>query len=373
MKFSIEREAIHKELQMANRVVPVRSTLPILTCVLLNVEDSKLRISSTDIEVTISSEVDVGNSENGSVAIQSKLLNDIIGVLPQGELTLSSDEKNFVTIECSSGSYSIAGKSPEDFPAVPVLEDGETIKINNEMMHRIIEKTAFAVSADMLRPALTGVLFEFKDDKLTTVATDGHRLAKLSINKSTGIKEDKRIIIPKKFLSLILSALSGSEENNFTVTENHVMITLGSTKFFTRIIDEKYPDYSSVIPTENDKEINVKVEGFLSSAVRVSIFANKTTQQIKLTISNNNIKISSADPESGGSGSEDIDCNYSGEDIEIGFNSEYLKDILRQIDTDDLIMTLKAPISAGLVYPAEQAENEVYTILLMPIRLTEEA
>ena len=373
MKFSIEREAIHKELQMANRVVPVRSTLPILTCVLLNVEDSKLKISSTDIEVTISSEVDVGNSENGSVAIQSKLLNDIIGVLPQGELTLSSDEKNFVTIECSSGSYSIAGKSPEDFPAVPVLEDGETIKINNEMMHRIIEKTAFAVSADMLRPALTGVLFEFKDDKLTTVATDGHRLAKLSINKSTGIKEDKRIIIPKKFLSLILSALSGSEENNFTVTENHVMITLGSTKFFTRIIDEKYPDYSSVIPTENDKEINVKVEGFLSSAVRVSIFANKTTQQIKLTISNNNIKISSADPESGGSGSEDIDCNYSGEDIEIGFNSEYLKDILRQIDTDDLIMTLRAPISAGLVYPAEQAENEVYTILLMPIRLTEEA
>ena len=373
MKFSIEREAIHKELQMANRVVPVRSTLPILTCVLLNVEDSKLRISSTDIEVTISSEVDVGNSENGSVAIQSKLLNDIIGVLPQGELTLSSDEKNFVTIECSSGSYSIAGKSPEDFPAVPVLEDGETIKINNEMMHRIIEKTAFAVSADMLRPALTGVLFEFKDDKLTTVATDGHRLAKLSINKSTEIKEDKRIIIPKKFLSLILSALSGSEENNFTVTENHVMITLGSTKFFTRIIDEKYPDYSSVIPTENDKEINVKVESFLSSAVRVSIFANKTTQQIKLTISNNNIKISSADPESGGSGSEDIDCNYSGEDIEIGFNSEYLKDILRQIDTDDLIMTLKAPISAGLVYPAEQAENEVYTILLMPIRLTEEA
>ena len=373
MKFSIEREAIHKELQMANRVVPVRSTLPILTCVLLNVEDSKLKISSTDIEVTISSEVDVGNSENGSVAIQSKLLNDIIGVLPQGELTLSSDEKNFVTIECSSGSYSIAGKSPEDFPAVPVLEDGETIKINNEMMHRIIEKTAFAVSADMLRPALTGVLFEFKDDKLTTVATDGHRLAKLSINKSTGIKEDKRIIIPKKFLSLILSALSGSEENNFTVTENHVMITLGRTKFFTRIIDEKYPDYSSVIPTENDKEINVKVEGFLSSAVRVSIFANKTTQQIKLTISNNNIKISSADPESGGSGSEDIDCNYSGEDIEIGFNSEYLKDILRQIDTDDLIMTLRAPISAGLVYPAEQAENEVYTILLMPIRLTEEA
>ena len=373
MKFSIEREVIYKELQRANRVVPVRSTLPILTCVLLNVEDSKLIISSTDIEVTIRSEVDVSNSENGSVVIQSKLLNDIIGVLPQGELTLSSDDKDFVTIECSSGTYSIAGKSPEDFPAAPILENGESIDIDNEMMHRIIEKTAFAVSADMLRPALTGVLFEFKDNKLTTVATDGHRLAKLTIDKKTGIKEDKRIIIPKKFLSLILNALSGSDENSFIVTENHVMMTLGNTKFFTRIIDEKYPDYNSVIPTENDKELNVDVEKFLSSAVRVAIFANKTTQQIKLSVSNNNMKISSADPESGGSGSENIDCKYSGEEIEIGFNSEYLKDILRQIDTEELIMSLKAPISAGLVYPAEQAENEGYTILLMPIRLTEEA
>ena len=372
MKFSIEREVIHKELQRASRVVPVRSTLPILTCVLLDVQDSKLRISSTDIEVTISSEVDVSNPENGTVAIQSKLLNDLIGVLPQGELTISSDEKNFVVIECSSGSYSIVGKSPEDFPAAPILENGESIEIDNETMYRIIGKTSFAVSADMLRPALTGVLFEFKKDKLTAVATDGHRLAKLSINKSTGIKEEKRIIIPKKFLSLILNALSESEENKFNLTENHVMITIGNTKFFTRIIDEKYPDYNSVIPTENDKELNVRVEKFLSSAVRVSIFANKTTQQIKLTISNNSMKISSAEPESGGSGSEDIECIYSGEDIEIGFNSEYLKDILRQIDTEELIMSLKAPISAGLVYPAEQAENEDYTILLMPIRLTEE-
>lgn len=373
MKFSIEREIIHKELQRANRVVPVRSTLPILTCVLLSVENSKLRVSATDIEVTISSEVDVTDSENGTVAIQSKLLNDLIGVLPQGELTISSDDKNFVIIESSSGSYSIAGKSAEDFPAVPTLENGESINIDNETMHRIIDKTSFAVSADMLRPALTGVLFEFNDENLTTVATDGHRLAKLTINKKTGIKEDKRIIIPKKFLSLILNALSGNEENSFTATENHVMITIGSTKFYTRIIDEKYPDYNSVIPSENDKELNVKVEDFLASAVRVSIFANKTTQQIKLTVSNNNIKISSADPESGGSGAEDIDCKYGGEDIEIGFNSEYLKDILRQIDTEELIMSLKAPISAGLVYPAEQAENEDYTILLMPIRLTEEA
>ncbi len=373
MKFSIEREVIHKELQRANRVVPIRSTLPILTCVLLSVEDSKLKISATDIEVTLISEVEVSNSENGTVAIQSKLLNDIIGVLPQGELSISSDENNHVIIECSSGSYGIAGKSYEDFPATPTLKNGQSVEIDNETFHRIIDKISFAVSPDMLRPALTGVLFEIKEGKLIAVATDGHRLAKLSLKKSTGLKEETRIIIPKKFLSLILNSLSGNEENSFLIAENHAMVTVGNTTFFTRIIDEKYPDYNSVIPTENDKELNVKVESFLSSVVRVSIFANKTTQQIKLTISNNNINISSADPESGGSGAEDIDCKYTGEDLEIGFNSEYLKDILRQIDTDELVMSLKAPISAGLTFPAEQAEDEEYTILLMPIRLTEEA
>ena len=373
MKFSIERESIYKELQRANRVVPVRSTLPILTCVLLSVKDSRLKISATDIEITFVSEVDVKDSDDGSVAVPSKVLNDIIGVLPQGEIKVSSDDKQNVQIDCSSGKYSIAGRSAEDFPATPDLKDEQQIDIDNDTLHRIIEKTVFAVSADMLRPALTGVLFEFNGSGLITVATDGHRLAKLSNDKLSTSKMNSGVIIPKKFLNLILNSLVNGDENKFYISENHAMVTIGDSNFYTRIIDEKYPDYNSVIPSENDKELSVSVESILSSVIRVSIFANKTTQQIKLSISNNKLRISSADPESGGSGSEEIECVYSGEDIEIGFNSEYLKDILRQIDTKDLIMSLKAPISAGLIYPSDQLEHEKYTILLMPIRLTEEA
>lgn len=373
MQLSIEKGLIHKELQKANRVVPVRSTLPILTCVLFEVTNSKLKLVASDIELTLISEIEVSNSEDGSVAIPSKLLNDIISVLPAGELSISSDDKNMVKIECSSGSYTIAGRPPDDFPVTPVLDGGKEIKIDNDSLHRIIDKTAFAVSSDMLRPALTGVLFEIGKDKITSVATDGHRLAKITLSNSSGSSIQPGIIIPKKFLNLIVNALGDSEDNNFVISDNHVMLTIGGTTFYTRIIDEKYPDYDSVIPKENDKELTVIAEELLSSVVRVSIFANKTTQQIKLTISGNSLKISSADPESGGSGSEEITCKYSGEDIEIGFNSEYLKDILRQIDTKELIVSLKAPISAGLVFPSEQAENEDYTILIMPIRLTEEA
>ncbi len=373
MKLSLEKSLIHKELQKANRVVPVRSTLPILTCVLFEVKNSKLKMVASDIELTLVSEIDVSDSEDGSVAIPSKLLNDIISVLPSGELSISSDEKNMVKIDCASGSYTIAGRPPDDFPVTPILDGGKEINVDNSLLHRIIEKTAFAVSSDMLRPALTGVLFEIGNDKITSVATDGHRLAKITLSNSNGSGIQPGIIIPKKFLSLIVNALVNSEENKFIITDNHVMLSIGSTVFYSRIIDEKYPDYDSVIPKENDKELSVKTEELLSSVVRVSIFANKTTQQIKLTISGSSLKISSADPESGGSGSEEISCKYSGEDIEIGFNSEYLKDILRQIDTEDLIISLKAPISAGLVFPSEQAENEDYTILIMPIRLTEEA
>ena len=227
MKFSIDRELIHKELQRANRVVPVRSTLPILTCVLLSVKDLRLKISATDIEITFVSEMEVNNSSDGSVAVPSKVLNDIIGVLPQGEISVSSDDKQNVQIECSSGRYSIAGRSPEDFPATPNLEDEEQIDIDNDTFSRIVEKTVFAVSADMLRPALTGVLFEFNGNGLTTVATDGHRLAKLSSKKLSASKMSSGVIIPKKFLNLILNSLANGDENKFYISENHAMVTIG--------------------------------------------------------------------------------------------------------------------------------------------------
>ena len=261
----------------------------------------------------------------------------------------------------------LGGPTPENYK---VDDDSAKLKTPGGTLKQVINKTAFAVSRDDLKPALTGVLFKFSQNNITTVATDGHRLVKYENTNTTVTDQAEDVIVPKKFLNLLSGSL-GDEKIKLSVGENHLTTTVGSDQYFTRIIDEKFPDFDGVIPKDNDKNFNVDRNLLLSAVKRVSIFSNKSTHQIALQLNNKQASVSTEDPEQSTKASEEIKGNYQGDDITVGYNAAYLKDVLSHINSDEVVVQLKSPISAALFLPKEQEKNSNLTMLLMPIRLND--
>ena len=279
------------------------------------------------------------------------------------------DRENKISISTEYGNYDIVGKPAEEFPNTPTLETENTIEVEAGVLKDIINKTVFAVSRDDLKPALTGVLFKFNNNTITAVATDGHRLVKYEKNnEKTGDFGD--IIVPKKFLNLMVGGLSEGIIK-LSVGETHLTTNVGGDQYFTRIIDESFPDFDGVIPKDNDKNLIADKQTLLSAVKRVSIFSNKSTHQIALNLNNENVLVSTEDPEQSTKAKENIKGDYSGDDIVVGYNATYLKDVLSHVDDNKVVVQLKSPISAALFLPNKQKDNTNLTMLLMPIRLND--
>jgi len=371
MKFSTTKNELQSALQKLSKATPSRSTLPILNSVLINVSENETTIKSTDLEITVIVKMPASIESVGGVAAPLQMLLNITNELPdEMRVELEVDAENKISISTEYGNYTIVGKPAEEFPNTPTIESEKTVNIGSSILKDIIEKTVFAVSRDDLKPALTGVLFKFQKDNLTAVATDGHRLVKYEKNDNKIDTDLGDIIVPKKFLNLILSGL-GDEEIKLSVGENHLTTTIGEDQYFTRIIDEKFPDFDGVIPKDNDKNFVVEKKDLLSAVKRVSIFSNKSTHQIALNLNNENVLVSTEDPEQSTKARENIKGKYSGEDITVGYNAAYLKDVLSHLDDDEVSVHLKSPISAALFLPKKQKDNTNLTMLLMPIRLND--
>ncbi len=241
----------------------------------------------------------------------------------------------------------------------------------NSVLHRLIDKTAFAVSTDELKPALTGVLFEFASDRIVAVATDGHRLSRCIRSDVNSPEYQGDVIIPTKFLNIVSSNLSTDGETNLQVGENHVKVEFDDSVVYTRIVNENFPDYGSVIPDDNDKTAVVDIDRVLSTLKRVNIFANKSTHQVVFQFEGNKLQVSTENPEDNSSAQEELKTEYEDERLRLGYNAAYVMDILRHLDTEEAILKLKSPISAGLIFPSDQQPDEDLTMLLMPIRLNE--
>lgn len=371
MKFTSDKASLQQALQQLSKVTPTRSTLPILGSVLISTEDKRLSIRATDLEISQVIYIPAKIDSVGSIAIQQRTLLEITNEISEGELEIEVSDEGKISITTIFGTYSIMGKPVDEFPSLPEIDDQQVIQIPAPILKRIIEKTAFAVSRDELKPSLLGVLFQFQDDGLRAVATDGHRLVKhiRTDYGDNGYKGDN--IIPVKFLNILHGYLDTDETITLKVSDNHVMMDSKETALYTRIIDERFPDYDSVFPTDNDKRMIVSRDDILSAVKRVSIFSNKTTHQIALNISEEALEITTEDVETVSSAREKLECKYEGEAIIIGYNSNYLRDILNHVDSQDVIMELRSPVSAAVVYPTEQQENEELSMLLMPIRLNE--
>ena len=369
MKFTINQENFSDILQQHIPVLPNRTTIPILNSLKWDLKGGKLRMHSTDLEISLVTEIEVDSDDEGSIAVPAKKLSEIVRELASEPVTVEIDDNFRVKLHGVSGVYKVAGSNPEDFPTVP--EEGLSLKavLTGKMFKRMINQTSFAVSHDDMRPTLCGVFFQIMSDEIRTVATDGHRLTKY-INREFKAESDEiEAIIPVKALRLAIKSIGDDDEIKISLGGKFVLIEHAGNFLYSRLIEGKYPLYENVIPKNNTNTLMTGIEGLTSSLRRVSIFSNPLTKQIKISLLSGKILISAEDVETGGEADEELTVDYDGTEMDIGFNADYVIEALRHVDSEDVKFKMGTSDSASIIEPSEYADNEEYLMLLMPVRL----
>ncbi len=370
MNFITSSTSLLKHLQSISGVLSTSNTLPILDNFLFEIAEGQLTISASDLETTMRTSMNVEANESGKIAIPAKLLLDVLKNLPDQPCTFSVDNTNFsVEIAYDNGKSKMVGFNGDDFPRTPSIENSSVIKISGDIISKAINKTLFATGNDDLRPVMSGVFCQFTPQDITFVATDAHKLVRYrrTDSEATG---SSSFILPKKPLNLLRSNLTGEEEIQLEYNESNAVFTFNDIVLVCRLIDGKYPNYEAVIPKENPNVLTIDRLQFLSSIKRVSIFANKTTHQIKLKLAGSELSLSAEDVDFSNEANERLTCNYDGEDMEIGFNSRFLMEMINNMDTPEVRLEMSEPNRAGLLMPAvKDNEHEDVLMLVMPVML----
>lgn len=327
-------------------------------------------MSASDLETTISSNLKVESSEKGSVCIPARLLLDTLKTFPEQPLTFTIEDNNTVEISSNHGKYALAYANGEEFPTAVELKDPSSTKVQGDVLATAISKTIFASGNDDLRPVMSGVFFQFSTEGLTFVATDAHKLVKYSREDVTAT-QTAEYIMPKKPLNLLKSILAGSEEEvTIEYNESNAKFIFEGTEMICRLIDGKYPNYEAVIPKENPISFTIDRNQFLNSVRRVSIFSNKTTHQIRLKIAGAELNISAEDIDYSNKAEERLTCDYQGDDMQIGFNSRFLTEMLSNLTSDEVSLEMSLPNRAGILTPVDGLDDgEQVTMLVMPVML----
>ncbi|WP_338733535.1 DNA polymerase III subunit beta [Mangrovimonas cancribranchiae] len=370
MKFIVSSTYLLKQLQILGGVINNSNTLPILDNFLFELDNSALTISASDLETTMSTKLDVESNDSGSVAVPARLLLDTLKTFPEQPLTFVVGDNNAIEISSNHGKYGLAYADGNEFPKAVTLEDPNTTTLEGDVLATAISKTIFAAGNDDLRPVMSGVFFQFSQDNLTFVATDAHKLVKYT-REDLSADQVAEFIMPKKPLTLLKNVLAGSEENvTIEYNESNAKFTFDNTVLVCRLIDGKYPNYEAVIPKENPNKLSIDRTQFLNSVKRVSIFSNKTTHQIRLKIAGAELNISAEDIDYSNKAEERLTCDYQGDDMQIGFNSRFLTEMLNNLTSDDVQLEMSLPNRAGILTPVDGLdEGEKVTMLVMPVML----
>jgi len=373
MKFSVMRDEIFNALQRVVNVIPQRSTFMMTQNILLFTEDNLLKLVGTDLEITLMSWAPASIQSEGSIAVPGRLIHDIVRELPNIELQFEVDEQFRMKVTSEFGRYKISGVNPVEFPQRPELGEGvQEIVLENEMFRKLIENTIFACSTDELRAALTGVYFSISEGRIEAVATDGHRLAKMSYTDAKLPKKIFMAIVPTRSLNFVLRNLDGEGSSTLHFGKKHALFELEDTQLYARLIEETFVDYDRVIPKETPFEMSIDADEFYASVKRVSLFSNPLTSQVILSITPKHVELHAEDIDYGGEAQERLACEFNREDFKIAFNSRYLQDILRHISTDKLQLRFVRPDYAVLANPVDMPKEEEQLMLLMPVRLESE-
>ena len=370
MKFIVSSNYLLKQLQVLGGVINNSNTLPILDNFLFELEHSKLTVSASDLETTMASTLEVESESEGSVAIPAKLLLETLKTFPEQPLTFVIEDNNTIEISSNHGKYALAYASADEFPKAISLDKASTTVISADILATAISKTIFATGNDDLRPVMSGVFFQFSTESLTFVATDAHKLVKYS---RTDVKADEtaEFIMPKKPLNLLKGILAGSDDTvSIEYNDSNAKFSFENSVLISRLIDGKYPNYEAVIPKENPNHLTISRNQFLNSVRRVSIFSNKTTHQIRLKIAGAELNISAEDIDYSNKAEERLTCDYQGDDMQIGFNSRFLSEMLSNLNADDVQLEMSMPNRAGILTPIDGLdEGETVTMLVMPVML----
>lgn len=370
MRFIVSSTYLLKNLQVLGGVINSSNTLPILDNFLFDLQKTKLTVSASDLESTMSSELEVESDAEGLIAVPAKLLLDTLKTFPEQPLTFTVEDNNTIEISSNHGKYALAYADGNEFPKAVELANPSSTVILGDVLATAIAKTIFAAGNDDLRPVMSGVFFQFSPEKLTFVSTDAHKLVKYEREdlKATEVAE---FIMPKKPLNLLKGILAGSESDvSIEYNESNAKFTFDNTELICRLIDGKYPNYEAVIPKENPNKLTIARNQFLSSVRRVSIFSNKTTHQIRLKIAGAELNISAEDVDYSNKAEERLTCDYQGDDMQIGFNSRFLLEMLGNLSSDDVSLEMSLPNRAGILTPTDGLdEGEKVTMLVMPVML----
>lgn len=371
MKFLVSSSSLLKQLQNISGVLNSNNSLPILDHFLFEISENQIQVTASDLETTMVTKVTVESKEEGIIAIPAKLLLDTLKSLPDQPLTFTIDpEKKSIEIKSDYGKYKLPGQDGGEFPKTPEVESPTKLDVAGELLFNAIDKTIFASGNDDLRPVMSGVFFQLSKEELTFVATDAHKLVKYKRTDAHASKTAS-FIMPKKPLNLLKNILSSVEEVvKVQFNETNASFNFEDTQLICRLIDGKYPNYEAVIPKENPNKLTIDRASLLSSIKRVSIFSSKTTHQVRLKMSGSELQISAEDIDFDNEAKERLNCQFNGEDMEIGFNSRFLIEMLSNLDTEEVNIEMSAPNRAGILTPATgNDDNEQVLMLVMPVML----
>ncbi len=369
MKFIVSSTQLLKHLQQISGVINANTVLPILEDFLFEIDKSKLTIVATDLETVMKIHLDIEAKDSGRVCIPARILLDSLKNIPEQPLTFNIDKNFAVEITSDNGKYKVMGENPDNFPKEPAADTATTFSLPSSALLTAINKCLFAVSNDDLRPAMTGVFFELSEKGITCVATDAHRLVRFTRLDVVCPHKDT-FIVPKKPLTLLKNVLTSNDDAlEISYNSNHLFVKHSETELVCRLIDARFPDYKVVIPTDNPYKLTVNKSDFQNALRRVSVFSNKSTNQVALTISGSELQLAAQDVDFSFEGNERMTCQYDGEDLQIAFNAKFLIEMLSAADTDEITVELSTPTKAGIVKPTEKNENEELLMLVMPLML----
>ena len=368
MRLTISREKLQEALTAVAAAVPAKTTLPVLGNLLLETTERGLRLSGTDLDIGVSTEIVADVESPGAITVPAKKLVEIVRELPAAPVKLGAAGEQRVTLECGRSRFKLLGLPRDEFPAFPSVDFGKSWRVRSGDLQMLISHTAFAVSTEESRPILNGVLWEVREKEIRMVATNGHRLAKMEVPYSGGQNGD--FIIPPKALEQVRRLFPADEELEVARGENHLAFRSPLTSVFTRLIEGPYPNYDQVIPRDNNRVAMIDKVALQSALKRMAVVASDQTHRVKLSFNSALLKFSVATPDLG-EGQDELPIRYDGDPIDIGFNGMYLLEILRYMPTEEIRFTFKEPERAATLEPEGWQQAGKYLCLVMPLRLVD--
>lgn len=366
MRITVSKDEIIAKLSNIQNIVEKRNTMPILSHFLLDAGKQESYIVATDLDTALKEPIQVKVEKEGKLCIPARKMFEIVREVG-GDLICESVDEQWLKIKCGASNFRLACLPPKEFPAWPGMEDMEELNINAEVLVDLIEKTVYASGESDTRYTLNGLLFHVSQGiSMTVVGTDGHRLALANRNIEGMIKEERKLIIPRKAAAELRKLLDKSKENiKMTFCKNHVLFSIGGMQFLTRLIEGTYPNYEQVIPAANEKKIVVGRDALARTLRRVAIMSRERSNAVKVDLSDNLLKITSSNPDIG-EAQDEVSVEYQGESLTLGFNAKYLIDILDAMTSERVVMELQAALSPVLI---KEEKNEDYRCVIMPMRI----